>query len=180
MINRRLDRTKTGGNKVLENVRSPEDLKKLSIEELATLAGEIRETIINTVSENGGHLASNLGVVEVTLALHKVFNAPEDQFLFDVGHQSYTHKLVTGRAESFYTLRQKGGVSGFQKKGESEYDVLSEGHSGSALSQALGLAAANKLRGSTAYTVCVIGDGALTNGMAYEALNNCADKDLRL
>lgn len=180
MINRRLDRTKTGGNKVLENVRSPEDLKKLSIEELATLAGEIRETIINTVSENGGHLASNLGVVEVTLALHKVFNAPEDQFLFDVGHQSYTHKLVTGRAESFHTLRRKGGVSGFQKKGESEYDVLSEGHSGSALSQALGLAAANKLRGSTAYTVCVIGDGALTNGMAYEALNNCADKDLRL
>lgn len=180
MINRRLDRTKTGGNKVLENVRSPEDLKKLGIEELTALAGEIREKIINTVSENGGHLASNLGIVEVTLALHKVFNAPEDRFLFDVGHQSYTHKLITGRAESFQTLRKKGGVSGFQKRGESEYDVLSEGHSGSALSQALGLAAANKLTGSTAYTVCVVGDGALTNGMAYEALNNCADKDLRL
>lgn len=180
MINRRLRRTKTGGNKVLENVHSPEDLKELSTEELTALAGEIRETIIDTVSENGGHLASNLGIVEVTLALHKVFNAPEDQFLFDVGHQSYAHKLVTGRAERFSSLRRKSGISGFERRDESEYDVMNEGHSGASLSQALGLAAANKLNGSTAYTVCLIGDGSLTNGMAYEALNNCADKELRL
>lgn len=180
MIKRRLRRTENGGRQVLESVHSPEDLKALSAEELTVLAGEIREKIIDTVSKNGGHLASNLGIVEVTLALHKVFNAPSDQILFDVGHQSYTHKLVTGRAESFSSLRKKGGISGFEKRGESEYDALSEGHSGSSLSQALGLAAANKLTGSTAYTVCIIGDGSLTNGMVYEALNNCADKDLRL
>ena len=165
---------------MLENVHSPEDIKALSIEELASLAGEIREKIIDTVSQNGGHLASNLGIVEVTLALHKVFSAPTDQFVFDVGHQSYTHKLITGRADSFSTLRKKGGISGFEKSGESEYDIMSEGHSGSSLSQALGLAAANRLRGSEAYTVAVIGDGSLTNGMIYEALNNCDDKQLRL
>ncbi|MDE6411505.1 MAG: 1-deoxy-D-xylulose-5-phosphate synthase [Clostridia bacterium] len=169
-----------GGKTVLENVHSPDVLKVLTLEELASLAGEIREKIIDAVSKNGGHLASNLGIVEVTLALHKVFNAPSDQFLFDVGHQSYAHKLVTGRVEDFHTLRQKDGVSGFEKRGESEYDVMCEGHSGASLSQALGLAAANKFKGSEAYTVCVIGDGSLTNGMIYEALNNCADKDLRL
>ena len=169
-----------GGKKVLENVRSPEDVKALSLEELALLAGEIREKIIDTVSQNGGHLASNLGVVEVTLALHKVFSAPADTFLFDVGHQSYTHKLVTGRADSFSSLRKKNGLSGFEKRGESEYDRMSEGHSGSSLSQALGIAAANRLKGSDAYTIAVIGDGSLTNGMIYEALNNCGDKDLRL
>ncbi|MDE7372643.1 MAG: 1-deoxy-D-xylulose-5-phosphate synthase, partial [Clostridia bacterium] len=113
-------------------------------------------------------------------ALHKVFAAPEDSFVFDVGHQSYTHKLVTGRADSFSSLRKKNGISGFEKRGESEYDVMSEGHSGSSLSQALGLATANKLSGSKAYTVAVVGDGALTNGMVYEALNNCTDKGLRL
>lgn len=180
MIKKRLRRTKEGGDKVLESVRSPEDLKGLSLEELSSLAGEIREKIIDAVSQNGGHLASNLGIVEVTLALHKVFSAPRDQFLFDVGHQSYTHKLVTGRSESFSTLRKKGGISGFERRGESEYDALSEGHSGASLSQALGLAAANKLSWSPAYTVAVIGDGSLTNGMIYEALNNCTDKDLRL
>lgn len=165
---------------MLENLHSPDVLKVLTLDELNSLAGEIREKIIDAVSKNGGHLASNLGIVEVTLALHKVFNAPKDQFVFDVGHQSYAHKLVTGRADDFHTLRQKDGVSGFEKRGESEYDVMCEGHSGASLSQALGLAAANKLKGSEAYTVCVIGDGSLTNGMIYEALNNCADKDLRL
>lgn len=165
---------------MLENLHSPEELKSLSIEELTLLAGEIREKIIDTVSENGGHLASNLGIVEVTLALHRVFNAPADKILFDVGHQSYAHKLVTGRAEAFSSLRQKGGISGFEKRGESEYDAMSEGHSGTSLSQALGLAAANRLSGSAAYTVCVIGDGSLTNGMIYEALNNCDNKELRL
>lgn len=169
-----------GGTNVLEKVHSPEDLKALSFEELDSLAGEIREKIIDTVSKNGGHLASNLGIVEVTLALHKVFSSPLDQFVFDVGHQSYAHKLVTGRAEEFITLRQKGGVSGFEKRGESEHDIMSEGHSGASLSQALGLATANRLKGSDAYTVAVIGDGSLTNGMIYEALNNCTDKSLRL
>lgn len=169
-----------GGKTVLENLHSPDVLKVLALDELTSLAGEIREKIIDTVSKNGGHLASNLGMVEVTLALHKVFNAPKDQFVFDVGHQSYAHKLVTGRADDFHTLRQKDGVSGFEKRGESDYDVMSEGHSGASLSQALGLAAANKFNGSEAYTVAVIGDGSLTNGMIYEALNNCADKDLRL
>ncbi len=165
---------------MLENLHSPDVLKVLTIEELNSLAGEIREKIIDTVSQNGGHLASNLGLVEVTLALHRVFNAPKDQFLFDVGHQSYTHKLVTGRIDDFHTLRQKDGISGFERGGESEYDAMSEGHSGASLSQALGLAAANRLNGSDAYTVAVIGDGSLTNGMIYEALNNCADKELRL
>ena len=177
-MKRRLGRI--GGKTVLENLHSPDVLKVLTIEELSSLSDEIREKIIDTVSKNGGHLASNLGLVEVTLALHKVFNAPKDQFLFDVGHQSYTHKLVTGRADEFCTLRQKDGISGFEKGGESVYDALSEGHSGVSLSQALGLAAANRLKGSDAYTVCVIGDGSLTNGMVYEALNNCADKELRL
>ena len=165
---------------MLENVHSPEDLKELTIDELSALAGEIREKIIDTVSKNGGHLASNLGIVEVTLALHKVFSAPADQFVFDVGHQSYTHKLITGRGEAFSTLRKKDGISGFEKRGESEYDIMSEGHSGASLSQALGLATANKLQGSEAYTVAIIGDGSLTNGMIYEALNNCDDKSLRL
>ena len=165
---------------MLEKVHSPEDLKGLSFEELDLLAGEIREKIIDTVSQNGGHLASNLGIVEVTLALHKVFSSPCDQFVFDVGHQSYTHKLITGRAEEFSTLRRKGGISGFEKRGESEHDIMSEGHSGASLSQALGLATANRLKKSDAYTVAVIGDGSLTNGMIYEALNNCTDKALRL
>lgn len=170
----------TDGIEMLENLHSPEALKSLSMDEMSALAGEIREKIIDTVSRNGGHLASNLGIVEVTLALHRVFNAPADQILFDVGHQSYAHKLVTGRAETFSTLRKKDGISGFERRGESEYDAMSEGHSGASLSQALGLAAANGLAGKDAYTVCVIGDGSLTNGMVYEALNNCDNKNLRL
>ena len=125
----RKSRTKRiGGKTVLENLHSPDVLKVLTVEETYSLADEIREKIIDTVSRNGGHLASNLGLVEVTLALHRVFNAPKDQFLFDVGHQSYAHKLVTGRAEEFSTLRQKNGISGFERGGESAYDALSEGH----------------------------------------------------
>ena len=165
---------------MLETIRSPEDLKNCSVEELAVLAGEIRDKMIDTVSKNGGHLASNLGIVEVTLALHKVFSSPREKFVFDVGHQCYTHKLVTGRYENFETLRQKDGISGFVRRGESEYDVMSEGHSGASLSHALGIAASNKLTGSDDYTVAIVGDGALTNGMIYEALNNCTDKELRL
>ncbi len=165
---------------MLEKIHSPSDLKTLSEKELKSLAEEIRQTIITTVAKNGGHLASNLGMVEMTLVLHRIFSAPSDKILFDVGHQSYTHKLLTGRYEQFSTLRQFGGISGFENREESEYDALTEGHSGASLSAALGIATANSLQNKNDYTVAVVGDGALTNGMIYEALNNCADKKLRL
>lgn len=165
---------------MLEKVNSPADLKKLSIKQLEGLSAEVREKLIKTVSENGGHLASNLGMVETTVVLHALFNSPQDKILFDVGHQSYTHKLLTGRFERFETLRKKGGLSGFCDRFESEHDVLNEGHCGTSISAALGIAVSNKLAGRDDYTVAVVGDGALTNGMIYEALNNCADKDLRL
>lgn len=165
---------------MLEAIGSPEDLKKLSEKELTELAAEVRETIISTVTCNGGHLSSNLGAVEVTVALHTVFSSPSDKIIFDVGHQSYAHKLLTGRYREFSTLRQLGGLSGFPNRGESEHDVLTEGHCGTSLSAALGIAISNKLQGKEDYVVTVVGDGALTNGMIYEALNNCADRDLRL
>ncbi|MBO5111032.1 MAG: 1-deoxy-D-xylulose-5-phosphate synthase [Clostridia bacterium] len=165
---------------MLESIRSPRDIDGLSEKELNDLAGELRAVILDTVAKNGGHLASNLGMVEATLALHRTFRAPEDTILFDVSHQAYTHKLLTGRYGRFSTLRAFGGLSGFTTRGESEYDVLTEGHSGSALSAALGLAEANRLTGKNAYAVAVVGDGSLTNGMVYEALNNCDGKDLNL
>lgn len=165
---------------MLERIASPEELKKLTPRELEELAGEIREKIIATVAESGGHLASNLGVVEATIALHLVFSSPKDKILFDVGHQSYAHKLLTGRYENFSTLRSLGGISGFQNREESEHDALTEGHCGTSISAALGIAAANKLQGKDGYAVAVVGDGALTNGMIYEGLNNCSEKELRL
>lgn len=165
---------------MLETIHSPDDLKKLSEKELDGLAAEIRDTITETVLQNGGHLASNLGMVEATIALHRVFDSPRDKIIFDVGHQSYTHKLLTGRYESFSTLRQYGGISGFPNRKESEHDVLTEGHCGTSLSAALGIAIADKAQGNDDCVIAVVGDGALTNGMIYEALNNCADRDLRL
>lgn len=166
---------------MLDSIRSPEDVRSLSSEQLTALVGEIRGTILRTVSQTGGHLASNLGTVELTLALHRVFKTPEDTLLFDVGHQSYTHKLLTGRADRFSALRTFGGLSGFTCRGESPYDTVSSGHSGSALSIALGMAEADRAAGRDRWTVCVVGDGALTNGMVYEALNNCIrSRDLRL
>ncbi len=156
------------------------DVKTLSSSQLTELAQELRETIICTVSKNGGHLASNLGVVEATIALHRVFNSPQDKFIFDVGHQCYAHKLLTGRVEGFDTLRQYGGTSGFCNPRESEHDPLYEGHCGTSLSAALGIAEANRMQGKEDYTVAIVGDGALTNGMIYEALNNCAGKNLNL
>lgn len=152
----------------------------MSVKELNDLAAEIRTKIIGTVSETGGHLGSNLGLVETTLVLHKLFDFPSDKLLFDVGHQCYTHKLLTGRLERFDTLRQSGGISGFTNRFESDYDTLTAGHSGSSISAALGIAMANKLENKDAYTVCVVGDGSFTNGMIYEALNNCNNKELRL
>lgn len=165
---------------MLEKIKSPKDIKELSYKELDELAGEIRTKILNTVSQNGGHLASNLGMVEATLALHKVFNMPSDKIVFDVSHQCYAHKLLTGRYDSFHTLRTYGGISGFSNRAESEYDVLNEGHSGSSVSAALGIAMANKLQDKTDFAVAVVGDGSLTNGLIFEAINNCGDKNTRL
>ncbi len=164
---------------MLENISSPKCIKSLSDAEVNDLIGEIREKIISTVGKNGGHLASNLGIIETTVALHRVFNSPEDSIIFDVGHQCYAHKLLTGRYGEFDTLRKRGGLSGFTSRGESEHDVLTAGHSGSALPIALGIARANAIEGKDNYVVAVIGDGSFTNGMVYETLNNC-DENLKL
>ena len=166
---------------MLENIKSPRDLDSLTEKDIKALTDEIREKIIDAVAENGGHLASNLGVVEMTVALHRVFDVPRDTLIFDVGHQCYAHKLLTGRYDRFGTLRKFGGVSGFTNKNESEYDFVTAGHSGTALSTALGKARANKLSGSDAYVIAVIGDGSFTNGETFEALDMCASQsDLRL
>ena len=157
---------------MLENINSPEDLKKLNIEQKKQLAKELREYILQVVSENGGHLASNLGVVELTIALHSVFNVPKDKIVWDVGHQSYVHKIITGRREQFKTLRKKGGLSGFPKSSESEYDSFNTGHSSTSISVALGMARARDLKKEDNQVIAVIGDGALTGGMALEALND--------
>ncbi len=164
-----------GNNEILTN-----KIKQMSPDELQALSKSIREKIIDTVSKNGGHLASNLGMVEATIALHKVFDLSSDKIIFDVGHQCYTHKILTGREEQFSSLRKYNGLSGFSNRFESEYDLLNEGHCGTSISAALGIAEANKMQASDAYTVAVVGDGALTNGMIYEALNNCAGKKLNL
>lgn len=156
----------------LERVNSPKDIKKLNNDELEQLCEEIRSLMIEVVSENGGHLASNLGVVELTVALHKVFNSPTDQIVFDVGHQCYTHKILTGRKEAFSTLRTENGISGFTRPVESPHDIFSSGHSSTSISAAVGLARAKALKGDKGKVIAVIGDGALTGGLAYEALNN--------
>ena len=157
---------------MLEKINSPEDIKKLNIEEKKQLAEEIRKYIIKVVSENGGHLASNLGVVELTIALHSTFNTPKDKIVWDVGHQSYTHKIITGRREQFKTLRKLDGLAGFPKTSESEYDSFNTGHSSTSISAALGMARARDLKGENNQVIAVIGDGALTGGMALEALND--------
>lgn len=157
---------------ILEKINSPKDVKKLSYRQLKILAEEIREFIIEVTSNNGGHLASNLGVVELTLALHKVFNAPQDKIIFDIGHQIYTHKIITGRKDKFKTLRKFGGISGFANPDESVYDIFKTGHGCTSISSALGLAVARDLKKEKFEVVAVIGDGGLSGGMAFEALNN--------
>ena len=164
---------------LLDQIDSPEDLKKLPSEQIPALSREIRRFLVRRVKENGGHLASNLGVVELSIAIHRVFSSPRDHVIFDVGHQSYVHKLLTGRRDEFDTLRRDGGLSGFPKRSESAHDAFGTGHSSTSLSAALGFAEADKLSASTAYTVCVFGDGAYTGGMIHEALNN-SKKNLRL
>lgn len=159
-------------DKMLDTINWPKDIKKLSFEQLKHLAKEIRNFLIDSVSETGGHLASNLGVVELTLALHKVFSTPEDKIIWDVGHQSYIHKILTGRKENFSTLRQFGGLSGFPKTSESQHDVFNTGHSSTSISAALGMAKARDLKKQSHSVIAVIGDGALTGGMAFEALND--------
>lgn len=156
---------------VLERITGPADLRKLTPEELTALAAELRQVIVETVSRTGGHLASNLGVVELTIALHLAFESPKDQIIWDVGHQSYVHKLLTGRLPAFSSLRQYGGLAGFPKRTESQHDLFETGHSSTALSAALGFAIARDLLGRDNQVVAVVGDGAMTAGMAYEALN---------
>ncbi|MDR1892245.1 MAG: 1-deoxy-D-xylulose-5-phosphate synthase [Oscillospiraceae bacterium] len=156
----------------LEHINLPADIKALPEDALPELCAEIRELLIKTVSENGGHLASNLGVVELTVALHRMFDSPVDQFVWDVGHQCYTHKLLTGRRDGFSELRREGGVSGFPRPAESEHDLFLTGHSSTAVSSAFGLAEAKNIQGKNGFVVAVVGDGALTGGLAYEALNN--------
>lgn len=165
--------------KYLDDISSPSDLKKMRAEEIPELCEELRCFLVETVGERGGHLASNLGAVELSVALHRIFDSPKDKIIFDVGHQSYVHKIITGRRERFSDLRVPGGLSGFTKSDESEHDPFGAGHSSTSLSAALGFAEANRLAGSDAYTVAVIGDGAYTGGMIHEALNNC-HPDLRL
>ena len=165
---------------MLEKIRSPRDLDGMSYEQLDQLAGEIRNELITTVSENGGHLASNLGIVELTLALHRVFHMPGDKIIFDVGHQSYVHKLITGRYQRFSTLRSYGGISGFPKRCESEYDCFETGHASTAISAALGMARARDFRKEKHDVIAVVGDGALTGGMCYEALNDAGNTRTRM
>lgn len=163
--------------RVLDHIRSSQDVKKLDAEELEQLCREVRAEILSVVSKNGGHLASNLGVVELTVALHYVFDLPRDKIVWDVGHQSYVHKLLTGRKDRFHTLRQYGGISGFPKRDESPYDVFDSGHSGTSISSALGMAEARRLRGEAGKVIAVIGDGSMTAGLAFEGLNQTGDID---
>lgn len=166
---------------ILNTIERPQDIKPLKEKELKQLSEEIRETLVKTVSKNGGHLASNLGVVELTIALHKVFNSPYDKIIWDVGHQVYTHKLLTGRRDKFDTLRKEGGISGFSRPSESEHDIVYSGHSSTSVSTAMGIAVANKIKANKNFTIAVLGDGALTGGLVYEAFNNAgAHKGIKL
>lgn len=165
---------------LLGKVNQPADLRKLSYAALETLCGEIRQQLIRTVAKNGGHLASNLGVVELTLALHRVFDFPRDQIVFDVGHQSYVHKMITGRYDRFSTIRTYGGLSGFPRREESPFDCFETGHASTSISAALGLARARDFRGEDYHVIALTGDGSLTGGMCYEALNDAGNSSTRL
>ena len=165
---------------MLNNIHKPSDIKELSIEELNALAQEIKLFLIESIEKTGGHLSSNLGTIELTLAMHYVFDTPNDTFVWDVGHQAYTHKVLTGRKDLMATLRQKDGLSGFTKRSESEHDAFGAGHSSTSISAALGIAIANKLQQKSDTSIAVIGDGALSGGMSFEALNHAGDTDANL
>ena len=158
---------------LLEKINSISDVKALSCDDVERLCDEIRKFLIDKIGRSGGHLASNLGVVELTVALHRVFNSPDDHIIFDVGHQAYIHKLLTGRRDRFDDLRTPGGLSGFTSRRESLHDPFGAGHSSTSISAALGFAESDRFFGKDAYTVAVVGDGAFTGGMIHEALNNC-------
>ena len=160
---------------VYKNITTTQ-LKSLSSSEIAELAQEIRETIMDTVSKNGGHLASNLGMVEATIALHRVFNSPQDKFIFDVGHQCYAHKILSGRQNEFGSIRVEGGLSGFPDKDESEYDLFTVGHAGTAMASGLGLCNARDKKGEDYAVISFIGDGSIVNGLNLEALFSCNKK----
>jgi 1-deoxy-D-xylulose-5-phosphate synthase len=162
---------------VLNNINSPADIKNLDIDQLQSLANEIRDYLIENIQKTGGHLAPNLGTVELTIAMHFVFDTPNDSFVFDVGHQAYTHKILTGRRSRMNTLRQMGGISGFTKISESEHDAFGAGHASTSISSALGIAIANKIKNIDNKSIAIIGDGALTGGMSFEALNHAGDSD---
>ena len=163
--------------RLLDKVNSPADMKIFRLDELVRLSGEVREEIITAVSKNGGHLAASLGTVELTIALHYVFNAPEDKFIWDVGHQAYAHKILTGRKDVFHTLRKDGGISGFPKREESPYDTFGVGHSGTSISAALGMAEARCLRGEKHKVIAIIGDGSMAAGLAFEGLNQAGHRE---
>jgi 1-deoxy-D-xylulose-5-phosphate synthase len=163
--------------KLLENINQPAELRKLARTQLTPLANELRNYLLDSVSKTGGHLSSNLGTVELTIALHYVFNTPHDRIVWDVGHQTYSHKILTGRRERMHTLRQFGGISGFPKRDESEYDTFGTAHSSTSISAALGMAQAARLKGESRHAIAVIGDGSMTAGMAFEALNNAGVED---
>jgi 1-deoxy-D-xylulose-5-phosphate synthase len=165
---------------LLNTIASPDDLRRLDRKQLPQLANELRQFLVESVSKTGGHLSSNLGTVELTVALHYVFNTPHDKLVWDVGHQTYAHKVLTGRREAMGGLRMAGGISGFPKRSESGYDAFGTGHSSTSISAALGMAVAAKLAGSDSRAVAVIGDGAMTGGMAFEALNNAGALDANL
>src|SRR5471032_1104822 len=160
---------------MLDSIKEPRDLKNLSAEQLRELADELRYETINAVAATGGHLGAGLGVVELTVALHYVFDTPRDRLIWDVGHQAYPHKILTGRRDRIRTLRQGGGLSGFTKRAESEYDPFGAAHAATSISAALGFCAARDQKGETNKVVAVIGDGSMSAGMAYEAMNNAAD-----
>jgi len=159
---------------MLAGIASPADLRGLSTADLTLLAAEIRDFLVDKVSRTGGHLGPNLGVVEMTLAVHRVFDSPKDRVLFDTGHQAYVHKIVTGRQDGFDLLRQRGGLSGYPSQAESDHDTIENSHASTALSYADGIAKAFAIRGEDRHVVAVVGDGALTGGMCWEALNNIA------
>jgi 1-deoxy-D-xylulose-5-phosphate synthase len=165
---------------LLESINSPADVKRLSPQRLVELAQEIRDFLIQSLARTGGHLGPNLGVVELTLALHAVFDTPQDKILFDVSHQAYIHKILTGRRERFETIRQPGGLNGFMLRTESEHDCYGAGHAGTALSAALGMAVARDLAGGHENIVAVAGDAAFTNGITFEAMNNIASQTKRM
>lgn len=167
-------------SKLLDQIEYPADLRKLNRDQLEKVSEELREELINVVSETGGHLGASLGVVELTVAIHYVFNTPKDKLVWDVGHQCYPHKIITGRKKLIRTLRKGGGLSGFTKRSESEYDPFGAAHSSTSVSSTLGMAVAKKLSNDNNNVVAVIGDGAISAGMAYEAMNNAGAMDSRL